>query len=121
MSANMRAGSERDIDGARILIAVHGYPPTFTGGAERRAQRTAQALHRRGCDVRVLCIESIGGDKAVAGWHDTEEDGIHVRRVNMSVPDGDVAFRWSYENPIAAAAFRDLVHVWRPDIVHQFS
>lgn len=105
----------------RILIAVHGYPPTFTGGAERRAQRTAHALRDRGYDVRVLCVESLRPPGAVASWEDGHDDGIPVRRLSFDPSIANAPFQWSYDNPVVAEALQSLFGAWRPDLVHLFS
>lgn len=103
----------------RILIAVHHFPPSFTGGAEWRACRTADALQRRGHDVHVVCVERIdaGPDNGIA-WEETVYKGIPVRRLSfnlLSAPDPD---RWKYDNPWIGDHLRGLFKEYRPDIFH---
>jgi glycosyltransferase involved in cell wall biosynthesis len=105
----------------RVLIAVHGYPPGQTGGAERRAARTARGLVQRGHDVRVLAIESFdsGTGPSVS---DRLENGVHVRLLALdNVSAGTDRFRVEYDNPLTALAINDEIDAWQPDIVHLFS
>ena len=43
----------------KIFIAVHHYPPRFTGGAELRAHRTGRALQECGHQGQAFAIEQI--------------------------------------------------------------
>jgi glycosyltransferase involved in cell wall biosynthesis len=105
----------------RILIAVHGFPPTHTGGAERRAARTAYGLAARGHDVAVLCGES-AGQQTQAGWTDADEAGVRVRRLHLGTGhDAGGGFAATYDNPQTARAMEDLIAQFQPDIVHLFS
>lgn len=105
----------------RILIAVHGYPPTHNGGAERRAARTASGILARSHEVRVLCVESVSASEISARWEDKEQDGVLVRRLALSSANRTDAFRESYDNHQTGRAFADLMEEWRPDVVHLFS
>jgi glycosyltransferase involved in cell wall biosynthesis len=105
----------------RALIVVHGYPPTHSGGAERRAQRTAIHLQRRGYDVRVLAVESAESGHPTLHWEDGIQDAITVRRLFFdyhTFPDPVV---WEHTNPAIAAALDTLIDEWCPDIIHLFS
>ena len=42
----------------KIVIAVHHFPPRYTGGAELRAYRTASWLQDHGHEVHVICVEA---------------------------------------------------------------
>lgn len=105
----------------RILIAVHGYPPTHYGGAERRAERTARGLKARGHDVRVLCIESVTDSASALRWEDQVQDDIPVRRLFFNLGASPDPFRWSYDNPDIRTAFEMLLQEWSPDVMHLFS
>lgn len=102
----------------RILIVVHGYPPTFTGGAELRAERTARALVARGHEVAVLCIESLiaPATRLVAP---SLQDGVLVNR--LFVQDGVAAAGRQLEHGAVAGAVEQMIASWRPELVHLFS
>jgi glycosyltransferase involved in cell wall biosynthesis len=104
-----------------VLIAVHGYPPTFGGGAERRAERTARGLLRRGYRVAVLCVESAATHRPGRPWEESIQDGVLVRRLFFDARAGRDAFRTAYANPTVEAALNDLIRAWRPAVVHLFS
>lgn len=105
----------------RILILVHGYPPTATGGAELRAARTARTLVSRGHDVRVLAIEP--GDAPVGHARQLEEDhdGVIVCRLFLEQPEPRRPLSWEYDDPQTARALGKMIDAWRPDLVHLFS
>ncbi len=109
----------------RILIVVHGYPPTHTGGAELRAERTARGLAARGHDVAVLCIESIAaevsGDNGHPSHEDRIQDGVWVRRISFRFQSGPDGFRQSYGNPYMGSALRRLLDERPVDLIHLFS
>lgn len=108
-------------EGMRVLIVVHGYPPTHTGGAEQRAARTARAFAARGREVRVLCVESLEVDHAEVRVDDRVQDGLPVRRLSWNASAAGQSFRESYNNPTVADALRRMVGEWRPDLVYLFS
>lgn len=103
----------------KILIAVHHFPPSFTGGAEWRACRTAAALRERGHDVHVICVERIdtGPDSGVA-WKDTLYQGIPIRRISYNLLAAPDPARWEYDNPWIGEHLRGLLKEHRPDIFH---
>ncbi|NWG20302.1 MAG: glycosyltransferase [Chloroflexi bacterium] len=105
----------------RILIAVHGYPPTHNGGAERRAERTARGLAARGHDVYVVSIETLVAAARGIRWEDVREDQVFVRRLFCNFDDAPDMFNWSYDNPQIGQMMTGLLMAWRPDIVHLFS
>lgn len=105
----------------RLLILVHGYPPSHTGGAERRAARTARHLKARGWDVMVLAIEGVSDSGEVGSWTESIEDGVRVRRLTLPADHSADAFRISYDNPQCAVATEAAIRDWRPDVVHLFS
>ncbi|MHB1131365.1 MAG: glycosyltransferase [Chloroflexota bacterium] len=104
----------------RVLIAVHGYPPTFNGGAERRAARTARHLLARGFDVRVLCVESAQTSNPQLRWQDDIQGGVPVRRLYFGTPAGEDSFVWGYNHPLSGRAVHELIRDWRPSLLHLF-
>lgn len=105
----------------RILIVVHGYPPTHNGGAERRAERTVRSMVARGHDVRVVCGESVTESHTDIRWEDQIQDGALVRRLFFNPSEHPDAFQMSYDNPQTAAVVEDVLREWQPDILHLFS
>jgi glycosyltransferase involved in cell wall biosynthesis len=105
----------------RVLIVVHGFPPQQSGGAERRAARTARGLLARGHMVRVLAADSLIDPQAVAYAEDMDHEGTPVRRLYLNRSTGAAGFRRAYDNPQVATFFTQLLDEWRPDVVHLFS
>lgn len=104
----------------KILIAVHHFPPRFTGGAELRALRTAKALQERGQTIRVISIEDIALSPAVQGvkiQKDTYE-GLDVFRLSFNLESTPDPFRWSYFNPWIGEFLEEQFRLWQPDIFH---
>jgi len=104
---------------SRVLIVVHGYPPTARAGAEIHAWRSARGLTERGLEVRVLTFERHEAGPLSA--RDASEDGVVVRRVSGDCDWGQNPFRASYDNDGMAAAMRAIMTEWRPDLVYLFS
>jgi glycosyltransferase involved in cell wall biosynthesis len=105
----------------RILILVHGYPPTFADGAELRAERTVRALIERGHDILVMSIESVDAADGHPSHLDSWQDGARVRRLYLSAQAGRRPPVWEHDNAETAAAMAQLIDECRPDIVHLFS
>jgi glycosyltransferase involved in cell wall biosynthesis len=105
----------------RILILVHGYPPTHRAGAELRAERTAQALLRRQYEVRVLAVESFASRDQEVRFDDRLQDGVWIRRAHFNLAAAPDPFVWSYDNPLLGAAVADCIAEWQPHIVHLYS
>ena len=102
----------------KIAYAVHHLPPSYTGGAEHRALRTARWFQTHGHSARLLCIESI--TQAKPAVIDSAADGLFVRRVSFD----HRAFadeRWRYDNPIIERRTAEFLAEQRPDVFHLFS
>ena len=83
-----------------ILIAVHHFPPAFTGGAEWRAYRTAKSLQGRGHSVSVVCVEKIDFQtENNIDWKDEEFNDLLVRRLYFNLWAAPDIFTWKYNNP----------------------
>jgi glycosyltransferase involved in cell wall biosynthesis len=105
----------------RVLVAVHGYPPTHHGGAEREAARLAKQLAGVGQQVMVFCVESTEDGSNGVHWEDRREEDVLVRRVSLDLgadPDGFLA---SFDNRRIERAFRTCLSEFEPDIVHLYS
>jgi glycosyltransferase involved in cell wall biosynthesis len=105
----------------RVLIVVHGHPPTHIGGAELRAARTARGLAVAGHASSVLCVESVAVPDRRYVYDDCHEQGVLVRRISFRFEDGMNGFRQSYANPQIGAALAQFIEEWHPDIIHLFS
>ncbi len=105
-----------------IFLAVHHFPPNYTGGAEWRAFRTARALMARGHTVEVAAVESVTakGEAALRVQRDRYE-GVPVHRLYFDLESAPDPFRWSWDNPWVGAFFRERFAAHRPDIFHLFS
>ena len=103
----------------KVVIAVHHFPPRYTGGAEWRAYRTAAALQARGYETRVVCVEHIdtGPDGGVA-WEDDVYDGTAVRRLSLNLAAAPDPFRWEYDNPWIGHHLQEFLGEHRPDVFH---
>lgn len=102
----------------RLLFAVHGYPPDESGGAERRAERTARALVDRGHDVAVLVASSgRAGDVPATSRH---QDGVDVWRVQPGRHrvDRPTTLPLTYDDPQVSAIAARLLDEFEPDILH---
>jgi glycosyltransferase involved in cell wall biosynthesis len=105
----------------RILILVHGYPPTFTGGAELRAERTARALAARNHQVAVLCIESLSTPTTMLAGPEHPEQGVHVYRLHVQAGLAANQGYWSDFRRLVTETLDRLVREWRPELIHLFS
>ena len=103
----------------RILIAVHGYPPTHSAGAERQAERMAQWLHKHGHHIEVFALESVStpGFKVES----SEQDGITIHRVTYSASDGADSFRVRYDYAPLGDAIRKILTERQFDLLHIIS
>ncbi len=116
-----RSSSEGCKREMRVLIAVHGYPPTHSSGAELRAERTAKHLHARGNDVIVVCVEKITPNPNEWMVDEQAQQGILVHRIIFGYSQGDAQLRERYDNPYVNAALEQVISVWKPDLIHMFS
>lgn len=102
----------------KILLAAHGFPPTHSAGAERRAERMARWLVAQGHHVEVIAVESERDpDFAIKT---TEENGITVHRLHYDITEGD-HFRNYYDNPKIGQAFKQLLAERAFDLLHVIS
>jgi glycosyltransferase involved in cell wall biosynthesis len=102
-----------------IVIAVHHFPPRYTGGAEWEAYRTALALQARGHGVRVLCVERIdAGPERGVTWTDDVYDGISVRRLSYQLAAAPDPLRWEYDNLWIGQHVQDFLCEHHSDLFH---
>ncbi len=106
----------------RILIAVHHFPPTFGGGAEWRAYRTARGLQQAGHQVQVVCVDSIAqGDGQTLQHVETSYNGLAVQRLGFNLAQSLVPFEWAYRNPLVGQYVGELIKSFRPHVLHLIS
>jgi len=103
----------------KILFAVHHFPPTYRGGAEWRAHRTARALLALGHEVGAVCVESIdSGDGQEITFEDDVYDGVPIRRLSLNLSDVPDPVRYGYRNPLIGQCIEELLSSFRPDVLH---
>jgi glycosyltransferase involved in cell wall biosynthesis len=105
----------------KVLLAVHHFPPHYTGGAEWRAYRTAVALAKRGYETRVICVERPDApqtESASLSWMDDCYEGVPVRRLFFNMSAAPDPFVWSYDNPWIGQHLRGFLQDFRPDVFH---
>lgn len=105
----------------RILIVIHGYPPTFIGGAELRAERTARALAAANHDVAVLCVETVNAQETMLVDDDQPQDGVRVYRLHVqnfaTLTEGD----HNGDQGMVSRSLEQVIGAWQPAIIHLFS
>ncbi|NWG18387.1 MAG: glycosyltransferase family 4 protein [Chloroflexi bacterium] len=102
----------------RILLAVHGFPPTHYAGAERVAERIVKGLVARGHEVEVFAVENV----STPGFRveTTPEDGFIIHRLYYDVKEGDT-FRNLYDYPPVGDALRQILQNRNFDLIHLIS
>jgi glycosyltransferase involved in cell wall biosynthesis len=105
-----------------IVLAVHHFPPSFKGGAEWRAHRTAKWLQSQGHTVKIVCIESINDTStSTLRWVDETYDRLTVRRLFMNLSNAPDLVRWEYDNPWIENHLAAYLTGEKPDIFHLIS
>jgi glycosyltransferase involved in cell wall biosynthesis len=103
----------------KILLAVHHFPPRYTGGAEWRAHRTAAALQKRGHIVKAVAVERIdSGPEDEVAWQDEQFEGVSIRRLSFDLNQAPDPFRWEYDNPWIDRHLQTMMEEFQPDVFH---
>lgn len=102
----------------RVLLAVHGFPPTHYAGAERLAERIVKWLVAQGHYVEVYAVESLTAPCFEVTT--TQEAGFVVHRVSYNVKEGDF-FRNLYDYPPLGEALQTILAQGHFDLVHMIS
>jgi len=106
----------------KIILAVHHFPPTFKGGAEWRAHRTAKWLQKQGHNIKVICIESANDANTTdLRWVDEKFGTLKVRRLFLNMPNSPDPIKWEYSNPWIEAHLTQYLAEEKPDIFHLIS
>lgn len=104
----------------RVLIAVHGFPPTHIAGAERAAERIVNWLVAHHHDVAIFTIEST--DDPNFRVETKIENGAKVHRVFCEVRQrGKNDFANSYNYRPIGDALRAILSEQHFDLVHMIS
>src|SRR5205814_4138811 len=100
----------------RVLLVVHGFPPSATGGTELYAEALALALHDAGDDVHVLTreVDPARPEYALAR---EERAGIAVTSINHTFRYAR-GFVDTYRNAVIRRLAGELVDELQPDVVH---
>lgn len=105
-----------------MLILVHHFPPTFKGGAEWRAHRTAQWLQKRGHTVKLICVDAVNDTETESlRYVDDEFDGLSVRRLFLNLSNAPNQIQWEYDNPWIGEHLEQYMADFKPDLVHLIS
>lgn len=103
----------------RILIALHGFPPTHTAGAERQAERMAHWLIQHDFDVEVFAIENV--KSKTVQLETADENGLLVHRLSYDLGKDGGSFRNLYDHPNVVQALTDVLVTKPFDLVHIIS
>jgi glycosyltransferase involved in cell wall biosynthesis len=103
----------------RILIAVHGFPPTHSAGAERQAERMAFWLLQHHYDVEVFAIETLNSQDCHV--ETSTNHGLTVHRLHYDLGKGNDPFVNLYDNADVANALEGLLKERQYDLVHFIS
>ncbi|MBZ0294927.1 MAG: glycosyltransferase family 4 protein [Anaerolineae bacterium] len=103
----------------KVLIAVHGFPPTHRAGAERAAERIAKWLAANQHHVEIMALE----DYESPEFHIEEDtyEGIPCHRVYYNIGGEEQGSRKRYDNPVIGEAFRNVLAQGDYDLVHMVS
>ena len=101
----------------RVLVVVHGFPPSAQGGSEIYARAHALALHRQlGDDVVVLTREN-DPTRPEYDVREEQQEGLRVVRINNTFRNAR-GFEETYRNEAIDAVSDRLLEQFRPDVAH---
>jgi len=99
----------------KILLAIHGFPPTYYAGSERAAERITQWLVEHGHHVEVFTCERL--NEPNTDIETNTENGIIIHRFSYDLKEGDY-FQNLYDDPRVGEAFRSVLEQNTFDVVH---
>ncbi len=102
----------------KVLIAIHGFPPTYYAGSERAAERIAQWLVAHNHHVEVFTCERL--DDPHTHVETTTENGIVIHRLNYDLKAGNY-FENLYDDARIGTAFQQVLEQNTFDVVHVVS
>jgi GT2 family glycosyltransferase/glycosyltransferase involved in cell wall biosynthesis len=100
----------------RVLLVVHGFPPSGLGGTELYADRIARGLTVAGHEVAVFTREAVSSAEEHR-VRDERRDGLHIRWVNNTFRNARTLVE-TYENPRVTRLLDAFVQDVRPDVAH---
>jgi glycosyltransferase involved in cell wall biosynthesis len=101
----------------RVLLVVHGFPPTAQGGSEIYAEAHGLAMRRQfGDDVVVLTREHDFG-RPEYDVREEEHQGLRVVRINNTFRNAR-SFEETYCNETIDDIAAGLIDRFRPDVAH---
>jgi glycosyltransferase involved in cell wall biosynthesis len=103
----------------KILLIIHGYPPTYYAGSERAAERIAQWLVAYGHTVHVFTLEKL--DATDLHMESQTEAGVTIHRLYYNQKQGSDPFRNSYDDPRIGEALDSVLQNDTFDIAHVVS
>lgn len=100
----------------RILLVTNGFPPLASAGVESHTHALARELQLAGFSVHIFCRDA---DFSVPMYTVREAvvDGLAVTRVVNNLLDVH-QFEQLYLNPRIDAIYAQLLHEFKPDVVH---
>ena len=105
-----------DEESMKVLIAVHGFPPTHSAGAEQAAERIASWLASNHHETHVFALEKYDSQSV-----ETKTDyykGVVCYRLSYNIQDAGYGSNLRYDNPLVGSHFRDILEQGDFDIVH---
>ena len=100
----------------RILVVVHGFPPSAQGGGEIYAHVHARTLMTHGNDVLVLTRE-LDRNRPEYAVRTDESDGLRIVRINNTFHNTRT-FEETYANGAIDAIARRVIDDFGPDAAH---
>lgn len=103
----------------RVLIAIHGFPPTYYAGSERAAERIARWLVDHGHHVEVFTLEKL--DDPNTRVETAIENGIIIHRLHYNLKGEGDYFQNLYDDYRVGDALRNLLKTRTFDVMHVVS
>jgi glycosyltransferase involved in cell wall biosynthesis len=100
----------------KVLVVIHGYPPTAVAGTELCAQRLCVALRERGHEIFVFTREERLGYPEYKIMND-ERDGIPIVRIVNNFTKLRKDYYYEYHPRVEEIFERYLLRI-EPDLVH---
>lgn len=100
----------------RVLIAIHGFPPTHYAGSERAAERIARWLVNNGHHVEVFTLEKL--DDPNTHLETAVENGITIHRLFYDLKGQGDYFENLYDDPRVGSALRSILETRTFDVMH---
>lgn len=101
----------------RVLVVVHGYPPTARGGSEVYAEAHARTLRDHGHDDVLVLTRDSDPARPEFEVRETHHRGVRVVRINNTFRTVR-SFEESYTQPRLAAVAAEVIEQFAPDVAH---